>query len=401
MKKQFTFSLLLITTIFACKKEEQKTSTTNQKAIEINSDINSPTVWKNVIDDPNLPDYIVKKAQLQVNDQLTIEPGVVVEFESDGMMRLPITTKGFILGKGTVNNPIKFTGVVKTPGSWRGILILNSDDRNEFDYCIFEYGGGTIMQTGVPQSTLAVHTQSAVNGKLKLTNSIVRNSGAYGFILGKSAILNTFSNNTFENNVNAGIQLPPSQVNKLDASSKYNTANGSKIIEILGEDLNELTEQTWKNLGTGVIYKIIGDINILSGLVIDDGTSFQMKNDVMMRVKFPSGYLKAIGTSNFGITFKSEINTKGSWKGWLFNSSDTRNEMSFCTISDGGSASMFSGLSAANIGVITQSGNTGKVNINNCKIESSAGCGMAKDASSVLTESANTFKNNTGNNICQ
>jgi len=62
---------------------------------------------------------------------------------------------------------------------------------------------------------------------------------------------------------------------------------------------------------------------------------------------------------------------------------------------------MFTGLSAANIGLITQSGNTGRVTVTNCNIQNSAGCGMAKDASSVLTESGNTHTGNTGNNICQ
>lgn len=401
MKKLFTFSFFLMATMLACKKEDLNTSTSNPKSIEVNSDINSPTVWKNVIDDPNLPDYIIKKSQLQVNDQLTIEPGVVVAFEADGMMRMPITSKGFILGKGTAANPIKFTGVVKTPGSWRGILILNPDDRNEFDYCIFEYGGGAVMQTFVPLCNLAIFTQSAVSGKLRLTNSIIRNGAGYGYFVGEKAIINTFSNNTFSNNVNASVQTTPSQVSKLDNLSVYNTDNGAKLVEISGDDLNELTEQTWKNLGTGVFYRVIGDINILSGLKIEEGSSFEMATNVMMRVKFLSGYIIAKGSAQKMINFQGVVNNKGTWKGILFNSSDTRNEMSFCVVSNGGGQSMFSGLSAANIGLITQSGNIGKVTISNCTIQNSAGCGIAKDATSVLTESGNTHIGNTGNNICQ
>lgn len=383
----------------SCKKD--KTETIEQKPIEINSDINAPTLWKNIVDDPSKPDYIVKKSQLQVNDQLTIEAGVVVAFEADRMMRMPITSKGFILAKGTATNPVRFTGVVQTPGYWRGILILNPDDRNEFDYCIFEYGGGAVMQTFVPLCNLAIFTQSAVSGKLRLTNSIIRNGAGYGYFVGEKAIINTFSNNTFSNNVRASVQVSPSQVSKLDSFTIYNTDNGSKLIEILGDDFNELTEQTWKNLGTGVFYNVVGDINVLSGLKIEEGASFQMASNTMLRVKFPSGYLIAKGTAQKVINFQGEVNSKGTWKGILFNSSDTRNEMVYCQISNGGSQNMFTGLSNANIGLITQSGNIGKLKISNCTIQNSAGCGIAKDASSELTESNNTHSNNTGNNICQ
>lgn len=393
----FLFSALFI---LGCEKEET-TPNSDEKPVEINSDINAVTVWKNIVNDPTKPDYIIKKSQLQVNENLTIEPGVVVAFEADGMMRVPITSKGFILGKGTANNPIRFTGVVANSGSWRGVLILSADDRNEFDHCIFEYGGGAVMQTGIPKCNLAIWTQSAVSGKLRLTNSTIRNSAGYGFYIGEKAIINTFSNNTFSNNLNAGVLTTPSQVNKLDKTSIYNTDNGAKLVEISGDDFNELTEHTWKNLGVGVFYRVAGTVNVLSGLVIEEGASFEMATNVMLRVKFPSGYLVAKGTAQNNITFQGVVNSKGTWKGILFTSSDTRNEMSYCNISNGGGAVLITGLSLANVGLFTQSGNTGKLTISNCIIQNSAGCGIAKDAASVLTESANTHTNNTGNNICE
>ncbi len=362
MKTQI-LSILLATALLQASKDKETPTPDNQKPVEINADINTQTTWKNIVTDPTKPDYIIKKSQLQVNETLIIEPGVVVAFEADGMMRLPITSNGYIQAKGTPTNPIRFTGVVATPGSWRGILILSPDDRNEFDFCIFEYGGGAVMQTLIPQSTLAVHTQSAVNGKLRLTNSIIRNSAAHGFILGKSAILNTFSKNTFSNNVNAGVQLPPSMVSRLDEESVYNTENGAKVVEILGEDLNELTMQTWKYLGLGVFYRVIGDINIQTGLSIAAGATFEMSTNTIIRVRFPNGYLIAQGTNQNRISFQGNSNAKGTWKGFLFNSSDTRNEMSYCNISNGGGQSMFTGLAAANIGLITQSGNTGRAKI--------------------------------------
>lgn len=77
--------------------------------------------------------------------KLTIDPGVVIEFED---------TKGIVLDKmfdtgsaliaiGTPSNPITFTGVTKVPGAWKAISIRRSTSvQNKIDNVLIEYAGG-------------------------------------------------------------------------------------------------------------------------------------------------------------------------------------------------------------------------------------------------------------------
>ena len=74
---------------------------------------------------------------------LTVEPGVVVQFEPNG----GLTVAGTIFARGTVGQPITFTGVVQSPGSWQGLTIEGSPTaRNTgsvLSYVTVEYGGTT------------------------------------------------------------------------------------------------------------------------------------------------------------------------------------------------------------------------------------------------------------------
>ena len=47
---------------------------------------------------------------------------------------------------------------------------------------------------------------------------------------------------------------------------------------------------------------------------------------------------------------------------------------------------VITGINNANIGIFTQSGNTGKLILNNCDITNSAGCGISIDPNSILTQ---------------
>lgn len=388
-------AFVLLLASWACKKE---TKTILPEVIDYN--ITAAKTLKNRIEDPTQVDYLVKKTDWQILESLTIEPGVVIAFESNCGMNIRYSGNGYVNSKGTAEKPIRFTGNTAQAGFWKGILVGSADTRNVFDFCIVEYGGGAALISGMPLSNIAVTNTSNNHGKITITNSKIRNSAGYGMSMALGSELIAFSNNTFSQNTTAALQLPPSEVAQIDNLSVFATANETNAVEILGEDLNELTEQTWKKLNGNTQYKVIGNITLRSGLVIEAGASFSMSAASMIRVLFPSGYLIALGNSTNKISFQGYTNTKGFWKGILFNSSDLRNELSFCNIMDGGSSALISGLSNANIGVFTQSGNIGKAKINNCTISNSNGCGISKDASSILTESSNTFSGNTSNDIC-
>ena|GEM_PF-2483748 len=74
---------------------------------------------------------------------LTIEPGVIVEFQSNRCMRIANgDIPGELVAKGTANAPITFTGLDTQPGSWKGIFFdPAASDGSIIDYGIIRYGG--------------------------------------------------------------------------------------------------------------------------------------------------------------------------------------------------------------------------------------------------------------------
>lgn len=83
--------------------------------------------------------------QIRGGGKLTLQPGVVVEFEDGQGVEID---KSFDDGSainavGTSSNPIKFTGATKSPGAWKSIYCYRSTSvQNQFDNVIFEYAGG-------------------------------------------------------------------------------------------------------------------------------------------------------------------------------------------------------------------------------------------------------------------
>jgi len=50
-------AIFLVALTLGCKKEEENKP--EQKPVEINADINAATIWKNIVDNPSKPDYII------------------------------------------------------------------------------------------------------------------------------------------------------------------------------------------------------------------------------------------------------------------------------------------------------------------------------------------------------
>ena len=73
---------------------------------------------------------------------LTIEPGVVVEFENGTGIRVGDTDQSTLIAIGTPTNPIIFTGVTKAAGAWGKIdFHFTKSPLNEISHAIIEYGG--------------------------------------------------------------------------------------------------------------------------------------------------------------------------------------------------------------------------------------------------------------------
>ena len=141
---------------------------------------------------------------------LTIEEGVVVLM--DATVKPEIVVKGNLYSLGTAENPVKFTvsDAYRTEANkfgklWGGILAAPTCAELVLDHTILEYGGATTSDasTSVKQGlykavageNLPALWFSNVNGKLIVTNSIIRNfQEDCTYIEGGKSI---FANNVF------------------------------------------------------------------------------------------------------------------------------------------------------------------------------------------------------------
>ena len=100
------------------------------------------TTWKKI----NVP-YRSKGLTVS-RGQVLVEPGVVVEFESQAIIHVH-ESGGAFTAIGTQANPIIFTAEHKVAGAWRGIYINSSHILNEIAFTEFHYSGGSLGQGSI------------------------------------------------------------------------------------------------------------------------------------------------------------------------------------------------------------------------------------------------------------
>lgn len=149
---------------------------------------------------------------------LTIEEGVVVEFDTEGVgashTPIEMIIDGSLYSKGTAENPVRFTVAEAQrtesnafAGLWGGIVATDKCPEMLFEHTIIEYTGGAVSQDS-PSALKGIYTPGEdyapqittnnINGRYVVTNSTLR----YGvsdaiYMMGGQAIIqhNTFAAN--------------------------------------------------------------------------------------------------------------------------------------------------------------------------------------------------------------
>ncbi len=181
-----------------------------------------------------------------------------------------------------------------------------------------------------------------------------------------------------------------SSAEKDDGSCVYTpvpTSSGIVLVDIT-------SDRILVNTTSDIDYILNSEIDVTAKLTIEPGVVIQCSNGGGMYISGSSSALKAIGTSFAPITFKSSSGEKGIWKGiWFQSSNNVENELTYCIIADGGSASFDGdGTKKGNI----QLYGTSQLKLKNTSVNNSAGFGIRTNELSVITFSA--FSNNSFNN---
>ena len=309
------------------------------------------------------------------NALLTIEPGVVVEFQhsSDYMV---IEGDAGLKIDGNAANPVVFTGPSTNPnkGSWGGIEIRTNRADNVWNYV-------HILNAGT-QDGSAVFVGG--DAKLSMKNCLIQGSLGFGLHLGGGAALTEFSNNKITDCDEGPVYLYDLiQAEKFDNTSDF-SGNAVKYINV-DENSNISKNLTLKTINApyslGTVY-----IEESKKLSIQPGLNLDFKTDSYLQVN-SGGTLSVEGTPENKVTFSGTGKFSGSWEG-VFISSNAQNVLQNCVIEYAGH-NYESNLDIQNA----------RVNMTNVLIKDSDAYGIKMNDESNITHSNVTFDNCASGNV--
>lgn len=303
---------------------------TNCFGIKISGDFRSTSAqtWKNL----NVP-YIVD-SEVDIDGNLTIEPGTQFRFEATGWLAIGYYAATTFIADGTSSSTIKFTSNASSPiaGSWRGIAFYQYTQTNsKMNYCIIDYAGSNV-------SNGALHMLD--NSSIIFTNNTIRNSSSFGIIVDANAGFQSFTGNTIFSCANHLISISTKHLPDLGTPNTF-TAETGKGIQVSG-DVQYANDVIWKKQ-TADYYITGGENDIDGNITIEAGSRLLFVNDSY----FYFGYyantkISAVGTSTSKITFTSSATSPsaGAWKGLYFASYTLANtQLTYCDF-------LYTGMSA-------------------------------------------------------
>lgn len=274
-------------------------------------------------------DYIVT-CKMSINDNVTIEPGVTIAFETDAGFWIRET--GSLHAVGTTTKNITFTGVNKDRGSWGGIFFSSNNPKNEMNFTVLEYAGGKPVSGGTNEVGGIVIGKAA---SLKFKNNLVQHCKNWGLSLYYSAndATTTIENNTFKANEKP-LQVSLNFVGLVKGDNKFidNTSNKAEI------SCQYAIAKTQTLHKLPVPYLVRGlfnfDIGSEGNLTIEPGTVIEMATEKKIVVR---GSLKAVGTAAEKIIIRGETAAPGSWGNIVFErTSSPNNQINYVEISHAG-----------------------------------------------------------------
>ena len=246
--------------------------------------------------------YVISEGDTNVGSGgvLTIDPGVEFQFAGRSLI---VEEDGQLIADGTPQQPITFTGVTQTPGSWDGIRISGSDStpnlNSRLRYVTIEYGGASggniFMEWANPL----------------ISNCTFNNSSQYG-IYGRVASGPRISYTTITNNADYAIYIADAGY-KPDFSYLTATGNGAN------DDKNAIAfgvgilhgDNLWTN--AGLPYHMLNQITVAADgqLSIEPGVEIYFAGTYALYV---NGRILASGTAEQPIKF-TRLEAAGWWGG--------------------------------------------------------------------------------------
>lgn len=366
-------SVLLFSALFiglsACKKDNPEPNDGsssgaggNEPAITLDCDyFNQDRV---LVDNPNAPvDYIIN-CEMNVNESLTVEPGVVIAFTSEASMK--INQNASLTMVGTESKPIILTGVQKEKGLWRGMLIESNNASNKMKYVTIEYAGSSSASHsgGMVPAGLQVDK----GGDVTIDHCTFRHCKNYGLFWSSSNYI-SITNSTFTKNDVPVITEGWNQIKLYNNTNTY-TGNENDYVHLKHPKIsNNNQEIVMKKIDvpyyitTGGYYRY--DIEEAK-FVIAPGVEIIMATaETHMRIR-EGASIQALGTASEPIIFRGVNGVQADWGYILVSTGSSLNEIAHTKIKNAGN-------SMANIKAAVQVDYGSYLNIHDVDFESNAG----------------------------
>ncbi len=384
-----------ILVLASCKKgadpQPSLPDTGNPTVLETN--ITEKTVLADLIANPDLPDYVVSKS-IDVNNELTLSPGVVIAFERD--VRLNVNDNGGVLiAKGTPEKRIKLIGAQSSKGYWSGIMLYSGSSANILEYADVMHAASKPLYSA---TKTALFLSGGSQAQIAIKNSLFSQNDGYGVYVYPGGILREFSQNTFSNHTESGIILDADNVTKLDAASVFTANNGRNVVELLpSSTIKGTAEVVWSAFADNTPYRINGEFAANTGWKLNPGVKIEMNQDAVIRIN-SGGYVIAQGTATSKVVFTSTNETATYWRGIICYSASSKNLIENAEIRHAGSIPIVSNKKA-NVAVY---GSAANLTIKSSRISGSGGYGVfVSYGSKANTDIAttNTFESNSQTNV--
>ncbi len=341
--------------------------------------------WDRSLTNDNVPYLVLNDIVIGKwgdHSRLTIDPGVILEFESGKKLQLGyINCGGDLWAEGTAGNPITFRPSNGLEGGWEGIYFTDYNDN---------WGGTSSMKYCIVEKANIYNISCESSGQPNMENCTIRNSANDGLKLYKSDP--PITNCLFQNNGAYPINYTDWTCNPLLTGNTY-TGNNPDYIALSGGTYD--ADRTIYN--DGVPYLILDDIVMgkwgnNSRLTIEPGVTLAFVSGKKLQLGFINhgGELWAEGNADSIITFKPYNDSIGGWEGIYFNNYNDNwggaSSMKYCIVEKANLYNIYCESS-------------GQPNMENCTIRNAANDGLKLYNSTIGIIKNSTFSNNGGNGI--
>lgn len=338
-KSQFSLKILLIAFILlslvyqGCKKEEDPP----QQLGPIVLDCKFFETDQVLVNDPNRAvDYQVT-CVAQVDGEITINAGVVIEFEDDAGLYVD---DGYLKAVGSSSSKVIFTGVNKVKGSWRGIFFDSEKTNNILEYAVVSYAGGNSFNVFDDRANIVIFT----GAKVTINNCEINNGKEHGVSsLYRNCEILGFSNNIITGNDKYPV-VSLTEFGHMYSSTNSYTGNGTDFIFLDGS-YEIRGERTWEKNDIPYLIEERVYINDNQSLTIMAGAKLFFEDQSSIYIN-KGGYLFVDGSEGELVLLSGMVAQPGSWLGVYNGSSDQRNVINYAEIAyaGGGQYNVFGDL---------------------------------------------------------